>query len=546
MARVLSLLLIVVSVPAAAESAADVMRKISSALGVSRYAALPHGLLLHDARSGGATTSAVIAVDGRGRVRHSTIGRNGVNEWLYDGESLWMLDPTKTSSRRGVPLPVRQELLEKTLLPVWVRTGYWAVAGAPLDITIEQSTGQEVILAVQLRGGMVKATIAIDRANWLPKRLSVPYERGPFVMEMSGSGLAQGIVLASRIRTAYADTRSESRLTFAAPIAPGDALLLRTLPRPAGTAFDNTLPAAVPVVRGATDAGGRLGHPFVRPLIDGRDVGFFHFDTGSQAMMIDARIADELGMPILAEAEAVSSDGVPRKVTVRQGKSFQLGRLRIESPLFLAEDMSRMSAPAGASRAGFCGYPVFVRALFEVVDGGAAIAVHDPSTYELERGRWLDLEVQSLTPAIAAVVNDRHRGVFLIDTGVDYAVTLNAQFAANVKMATKPVEETMTGSGGSTRIRTTTLPSFAFAGLRFRRPDTILRLEGHGTEAEGVDGIIGRRLLEGTTVIFDYGRQRIAVVAAGGDRKAYIRRELIPRSLWVGGRDGLLEQQSDR
>ncbi|HYC88528.1 MAG TPA: retropepsin-like aspartic protease [Thermoanaerobaculia bacterium] len=520
MARVLSLLLILVSAsPAAAESAAEVMRNVASALGVSRFSRLPNGLVLHDARSGGATTSAVIAVDARGRVRHSTIGRNGVNEWLYDGESLWMVDPTKTSSRRGVPVPVRKDLLEKTLLPVWVRTGYWAAVGAPLDITIEQTTAEEVTLAVQMREGTVRATIAIDRASWLPTRLSVPYERGPFMMEMSGSGLAQGIVLASCIETAYAGTRSTSRLTFAAPIPPADASLLRTLPRPAGTSFDHTVPAAVPVVRGATDSGGRLGHPFVRPLVDGRDVGFFHFDTGSQAMMIDARIADELGMPIVAEAEAMSSDGVARKVTVRQGKSFQLGRLRIESPLFLAEDMSRMSAPAGASRAGFCGYPLFVRALFEVVDGGAAVAVHDPSTYELARGRWLDLEVQSLTPAVAAVVNDRHRGVFLIDTGVDHAVTLNARFAANVKTATKPVEETMTGSGGSTRIRTTTLPSFEFAGLRFTRPDTILRLEGHGKEAEGVDGIIGRRLLEGTTVIFDYGRQRIAVVAPARDRR---------------------------
>jgi predicted aspartyl protease len=504
-------LILIVTGAAGGESPTTVMRNVTAAVGARNLARLPQGLLLHEARSGAATTSAVIAVDASGRVRQNTIGRNGLNEWLYDGEVLWMLDPTRTSSRRGVPARVGPALLEKTLLPVWVRSGYWASPAAPLDISAESSTKEAVTLALQLRGGSIRATVVIDRATWLPLRLTVPYERGPFVMDLSDPHRILGITLAGRVRTAYGDTKTESRLTFAAPL--DDALLLRTLPRPQGTSFNDGVDAEVPVVRGAALADGRPGHPFVRPLIDGREVGPFHFDTGAQAMMIDVRIADELGMPVLGEAEAVSSDGVVRKVTVRQGKSFELGRMRIENPLYLADDLSKMSAPPGESRAGFCGYPLFVRAVFEVVDGGASIAIFDPATHRLPFGSWIDLSVRNFIPAVAAVANDRHRGSFLIDTGSDGAVTLNAAFAVKLGTIGQTREETFTGSGGSFRAAVATLPSFAFGGLRFTRPVAMIRIRGEGTEAEGVDGVIGRKLLEGTMLTFDYSRQRVSVTA---------------------------------
>lgn len=507
--RTLLLLLLLCSTAVHAQPAA--MRNVAEAIGVRQLARLPDGLVLHESRSGGATTSAVITVDAAGRVRQSTIGRNGLNEWLYDGTSLWMVDPTRTSSKRGVPVPVGQALLEKTLLPVWVRSGYWASADAPLDISVAGETDDAVMLALQLRGGNVKATVEIDRKTWLPTRLSVPYDRGPFVMQLSDVQRVRGMAIAGRVRTEYADSKSESRLTFAAPVPNDGALLLRTLPRPIGTSFDRTASAQVPVVRGPAESDGRPGHAFVRPLVDGRDVGPFHFDTGAPSMSIDVRIADELGMAVVGEAEAVGADGVVRKVTVRQGKSFALGPILIENPLFLAEDMSRMSAPAGERRAGFCGYPLFVRAVFEFADGGKAIAVHDPATYALDGGEWLDMAVRTLTPSIMATVNGRHRGRFLVDTGVHGAVTLNAAFAEGVRTLDTPREESMSGSGGTTRVRTATLPSFAFAGFRSTAVPVIIRIAGQGSEATGVDGVIGRLLMEGKTVIFDYGRQRIAV-----------------------------------
>lgn len=272
--------------------------------------------------------------------------------------------------------------------------------------------------------------------------------------------------------------------------------------------------------QGAPFPGGSKGHPtYVRPLIDGKDVGWFHFDTGADSMMIENRIADELKMPILGESEVVAADGNARKVTIRKGKTFQLGRVTIKDPIYVAGDLSKMNAPPGEKRAGFCGYPLLARVVVEVSQGGKAIALFDPSTYHLSKGKWQDLSLINYTPAITAHLEGNRAGLFMLDTGSSGTVDINSKFSQEQKLleGRKTVEETVSSSGGDFKNALGSLEWFDLAGYKFNNPKVSFRLAGAGYEAEGVTGVVGRQFMKPFTIVFNYPERRVAFIEQNSD-----------------------------
>ena len=269
------------------------------------------------------------------------------------------------------------------------------------------------------------------------------------------------------------------------------------------------------MAQGAPFADGSKGHPtYVRPLIDGKEVGWFHFDTGADAMMIDNKIADELKMPIIGESEAVAADGNVRKVTVRKGKTFQLGRVTIKDPIYIADDLSKMNAPPGEKRAGFCGYPLLARVVAEVTGGGSGIALFDPAAYRLTKGNWQDLSIVNYTPAFTGSLEGGRTGLFMLDTGHSSTVDINSNFSREQGLieGRKMVEETVSSSGGDLKNLRGRLEWFELAGYRFKNPGAYFRVAGKGYEAEGVAGVVGREFMKPFTIVFNYPERRVAFI----------------------------------
>jgi aspartyl protease len=231
-------------------------------------------------------------------------------------------------------------------------------------------------------------------------------------------------------------------------------------------------------------------------------------------MMIDNRIADELQMPIIAESKVVAADGNERKVTIRKGKTFQLGRVTIKNPSYVAGDLSKMNAPPGERRAGFCGYPLLARVIVEVNGGGQAIALYDPSTYRLPKGNWQSLSLINFTPAITAHLEGNREGLFMLDTGSSGTVEINSKFSTEQKLleGRKTVEETVSSSGGDFKNARGSLEWFELAGFRFNNPKVSFRVAGVGYEAEGVAGVVGRVFMRPFTIVFNYAERRVAFV----------------------------------
>lgn len=504
----------------------QIMTRVRKAIGYDNIKRLKRGFAVEETHDLKDSADITVKMFGRiGEVRRESKPQD-TNTFVFDGKELWMINRLNASARYGSPAPVNQKQLEKLVLPSWIQSGWWLDEYAPLDIALlpDESNEMRVALSIRFKNGVVGSKLFIERATWLPAALVVEQAKGPYSLELKDYQRTLGFLYPHRSKVIYDNSHKEYKVKSVAEL-PATENLFRSLPPTTDTTFDNNVPAELVMGQGAPFPDGSKGHPtYVRPLIDGKDVGWFHFDTGADSMMIDNRIADELQMPLIAESEVVAADGNARKVTVRKGKTFQLGRVTIKDPIYVAGDLSRMNAPPGERRAGFCGYPLLARVIVEVIQGGKGIALYDPSSYRLSKGEWQPLSLINYTPAITARMEGNREGLFMLDTGSSGTVDINSKFSKEQKLleGRKTVEETVSSSGGDFKNALGSLEWFELAGHTFNNPKVSFRLAGVGYEAEGVTGVIGRVFMRPFTIVLDYPQRRIAFIQSESVSKAQV------------------------
>jgi hypothetical protein len=481
---------------------AQVLANVRRAIGYEHLRKLPRGFVLEEAEGAGGRS---LWFGPKGEFRQE-VKPTDSRPFGFDGRFAWQVD------RMGVPAPMPQRLREKLLLPAWIRSGWWLNEAAPLDFAIlpAETNDTQVALSMRFKRGLVGAQVYIDRSTWLPTKLVAEYERGPFTVTLHDYQESFGARLPRRLVTNYRGSDSESRVTSIAPITKTTGDVFAVPPLPADTTFDNSRPAELQVAQGVPFGPDSPGHFYVRPLVDGRDVGWFHFDTGADAMQIDAKLADELKLPVLGKSQTRGADGRAQEVTIRQGKTFQLGRVTFKNPIFLASDMSDKNAPPGTKRAGYVGYPLLARVVVEVTGGGQSIALYEPATYKLGKGKWQELSYIDLTPAVECRFEGDRRGLFQLDTGYVGTVTFYDKYINDERLLEgRRVEgATDTGAGGTYKVVTGTIDWFELAGHRFTRPRAVFRVAG--LSREGGAGVVGREFLSAFKIVFNYPERRIA------------------------------------
>ncbi len=487
---------------------AKVLSSVRKATGYNKLKKLKRGFVLEeiDAKSN-ESNIRVLTFGAAGEYREDSPPRSE-RPFGYDGNFGWQPD------RTGFPTPVPQRLREKYLIPAWVRSGWWLDEKAPLVFSIlpEETNDKQIALSMKPERGLVGAKVIIDRQSWLPKTLIVEYERGPYTLSFNDYRETLGFRFPQRTNINYrgSDTEYKIKSISEAPITAINPFKRPALP--GDSTFDNTLPAELKVAQGVPFSASAPGHFYVRPLVDGKDVGWFYFDTGGDTTQLDTKIADELKMPILGESQTMGADGRPQKVTIRQGKTFQLGRITYKNPIFIVSDTTGKNAPPGEKRAGLIGYPLFARAVVEVTGGGKQIALYDPKTYKLGRGKWQELFYIDLTPAVVCRFEGNRTGLFQLDTGFVGTVTFYDKFIKDEKLLENRQikEENDAGSGGTYKLLVGKLDWFELAGYRFDNPEAGFRVSG--LSREGGAGVVGREFLSVFTVVFNYPEKRIAFI----------------------------------
>jgi len=299
-------------------------------------------------------------------------------------------------------------------------------------------------------------------------------------------------------------------------------LVALSLTGPPAVRFDSAAPVEVEF-RYA-----RSGQPLVRATIDGRDAGWFMFDTGSAGHVIDRRAARRFDFAVVGE---VLSKNPSSQIRTRAlgGRTLVLGPATFARPTFTELDLSGLdgiSSPetnGGGLLAGVIGYDVFEHSVIELDYRAGRLALHDPATFDGRGLPWRTLVVRDDQPCIEATF-EGHRELFLIDTGSDGAALF---FTPAVRRLDLLERETRPGRasnvGGTLSYRLGLIEDFELAGRRWSETSAQFATVEQGAHAAVIPaGLLGCVVLDAFTVFLDCRRRRVAFVehpvpVLGGD-----------------------------
>ncbi len=271
--------------------------------------------------------------------------------------------------------------------------------------------------------------------------------------------------------------------------------------------FDNDLPAAVEIKKAPT------GHLLVHPLVDGKDVGWFIFDTGAGASVLDNAVATELGYTSFGRITAQGVGGDVESVFYR-GQALQLGRLTMDDPAYIGLDLGFLDGVMGVKIGGILGYGLISRAIVEFDNTGPAISMLDPATYELSTGQWSDLVLFGRHPCVTGQF-EGHEGVFRLDTGADGTVSFHYPTTERYAMLKnrRLKDSGLGGVGGQVAAKAGVLQTMELGGEEFTHLDVKFATEPKGVFNDAyTDGNVGNDLLKPFKLVFDYQNLRLAFV----------------------------------
>ena len=281
--------------------------------------------------------------------------------------------------------------------------------------------------------------------------------------------------------------------------------------RPAGgehTRFNSAIPAELRVDRAPN------GFLLVHPLIDGREVGTFVFDTGAGGNVIAPQLAEELSLA-RAGASWLGMAAGRAEAAIRTAGNLTLGPLTIEQPTFSEMDLGPISQHAQVEVSGIIGYDVLARAVVELELEHSRIALHDPATFELPGAPWQSAAIVGAHPFVEGSF-EGHAGWFRLDTGAPQVpVVMNMPTVERFQLLEgRTVQRARaTMPGGEMNIALGPVADVIIGGHRFEQLTALFPLESGGAFDDPYTlANLGQECLLPFRVVFDYLHRRIALI----------------------------------
>ena len=417
----------------------------------------------------------------------------------YDGTHTWGHDPSGN-------VRTLQDGNEKSeLLFYWFLSSYWLSPDNDMSLAVspQDTTGDMVGIHIDAGHG-VEGIVLIDRTTWLPQSLkTTQYGRDMIVNigwgeRLGDRALPKRLVMidGGRTKIKWDITRIESLEEAPSYAKPGDTIRV---------VFDRAIEPKLRVMKASG------GHLWVRPLINGRDMGWFLFDTGADATIIDERIARELDLPRIGELDSTGIGGRTKSV-MHTVESLQLGGVRVENIPVYARNLTSKNRSMGTDVAGILGNDLLSQGIIVYDELDVAIEFHVPDMYELPDAQWQDMPVHNGKPAVH-LEYEGHTGLFVIDTGAPGRLIIGPQAIDRYKLleGRQTRSSAAFGSGGSVAARTGTVDYVLWGGERFENVPArfITQNQGSGADVQR-DGIVGANLIRRFIVVFDIEGERIA------------------------------------
>ena len=276
--------------------------------------------------------------------------------------------------------------------------------------------------------------------------------------------------------------------------------------------------AASPVVDSAW--GGEGTFVLVRPLVEGRDVGWFILDTGASGCTISAAAARRAGLEAVGTARLQGHT----ETTVFRCRSFQVGPLRLEGLLLSGLDMGSSGMAFGHDVAGIVGREVCANAVVEMDGPRRTVRLLDPASFHLAGDvLWHAVQMQRGLPLVRCTYAEGVRGLFVVDTGANTGVMFTGAAVERSDLTAHPSVQmgrtrTQVTFGARERIGTGTLHQFAVGDQEVAPVPASFGSPGDAPSSVlgEADGVIGMGLLRRFVVYLDERQERLALVDSGG------------------------------
>lgn len=420
----------------------------------------------------------------------------------FDGATPWCV---QDGCSRELTLVGR----ETTLVGVWFRTGYWMHPDAPLKIT-RKPDGDEAgmkCLSVRLDGGLINWKMLVDEKTWLPTTISYTLIGRESMIGFYDYEDHDGWMVPGRVTIHSVGRKVRESFTKAVSDQADvdEGLFIPRLGLPEDTRFDANLPSKLEtrIVQGH-------GAMMIRPLINGKDVGWFIFDTGAAGWTLNTKAAEAAGLELLRDSPTTSVAGRSIESSIRLAREIRVG------PAVIENQMMRVAESAGIRDQciGLIGYGLMARCVVEYDDAASSISIHDPRDFDGDGLPWTKMVPGELVPTIEAKF-EGHTELFRLDTGASSALVM---FTPCVKKyglledrETFGIE--VGGMDGTFTMPRGTIEWVEFGGRRFESVTTEFSTRTTGVLADPYTaGIIGNELLKEFKLVIDYPNSRIAFV----------------------------------
>ncbi len=272
----------------------------------------------------------------------------------------------------------------------------------------------------------------------------------------------------------------------------------------------------------------KTGHLLVRPRINGRDAGWFIFDTGAGICVVSTPHAAELELAPAGDIAAIGTGG-GENAKLYRARELALGPLTSHDHPVMLSDLSFLRPHLERDIAGVIGFGVLSRCVVELEIDAPRIALHDPASSmlqgsassalqsvassALEGARWAPLALEGRVPTVTASFEGRE-GRFRLDTGANSAVTFYEPAVRkwNLLEGRALTDGKLGGVGGFLATKEGALASLELAGMRREDVAASFAVEAKGTLAsDALDGQIGAGFLRHFVLCLDYPGERFAL-----------------------------------
>jgi predicted aspartyl protease len=276
-------------------------------------------------------------------------------------------------------------------------------------------------------------------------------------------------------------------------------------PRPPETELAAGTSGVIEVRRAPT------GHLLVRPIVDGRDLGWFILDTGGGPGVIASAAVERLGWSPIGGGLATSASGtVP--ASWHKAQVVELGLVRMHDVPLIELDLDYLAEPLGTAVSGIIGYGFFARVVVEVGSTEGTLTVLTPDDPRVASAPWAPLTLVDLVPVVNASFFGG-TGRFRLDLGAGGGaggVVFHSPAVARLGLDSLLAPQ---ASAVTPQAVVTTLDWLELGGRRIPDVPALLWRSKEGALADPhLTGNIGLTVLGQFSFLLDYSRERFALI----------------------------------